>query len=168
LPIQAPAAQNNLALYMFRSTFANRVPGQPLFTQDLNCHCFDPSNTFVLNPLAWSDPAKGQFGTSAAFYSDYRLQRRPNETMSLGRIFPIKEKASLNIRIEFTNVFNRAETPNPTSTNALAQQTRAVASDPNSRGTAGFGWINTLGVAATTSSGTPTSRQGAIVARFVF
>ena len=27
-------------------TFYNRVPGQPLFTQDLNCHCFDPNTNF--------------------------------------------------------------------------------------------------------------------------
>src|SRR5579871_2359503 len=43
LPIRVPAANNALASYLFRGTYANRVPGQPLFLQDLNCHCFDPT-----------------------------------------------------------------------------------------------------------------------------
>ena len=51
----------------------NRVPGQPLFTENLNCHCFDPSKTFVLNPAAWVNPPAGQYGTAAAYYSDYRF-----------------------------------------------------------------------------------------------
>lgn len=55
--------------------FANRVQGQPLFLQDLNCHCFDPTRTFALNPAAWADPAPGQFGASAPFYN--RLSLRP-------------------------------------------------------------------------------------------
>jgi hypothetical protein len=43
----------------------NRVPGVPLFTQNLNCHCFDPNSTSVLNPAAWSNPATAQFGSAA-------------------------------------------------------------------------------------------------------
>ena len=42
-------------------SYANRVPGVPLFTHDLNCHCFDPNKTFVLNPAAWTRRA-GQWG----------------------------------------------------------------------------------------------------------
>ncbi len=169
LPLLAPTAQNNLNTLLLRNvtgalSYANRVAGQPLFTQDLNWHCFDPAKTFVLNPAAWSDPPRGQFGTSAAYYSDYRQERRPNETMSLGRIFRITERANVNIRIEFSNVFNRAQIPNPTSTNALATQTKNAAGVP----TAGFGFINTAAVAATTTTGTPSSRQGTVVARFTF
>ena len=40
-------------------TVMNRVPGEPLFTQDLNCHCFDPNTSFVLNPKAWVNPPAG-------------------------------------------------------------------------------------------------------------
>src|ERR1019366_6890490 len=165
LPILSPLANNNLNQLLLRnsSTFANRVPGVPLFTQDLNCHCFDPTHTFVLNPAAWTDPLAGQFGTSAPYYSDYRFQRRPNENLGLGRIFRVKERAQLNIRIEFTNIFNRAEAPNPTSTNALALPTRNPATGAT---TAGFGFINAASGAAATPVGTATSRQGTIVARF--
>jgi hypothetical protein len=163
MPIQAPAAQNNLDLQLFRSTFANRVPGVPLFTQDLNCHCFDPNKEFVLNPAAWTQPAAGQWGTSAAFYSDYRYQRRPNENMALGRMFRFSEKMSLNLRIEFNNIFNRAQMPNPTVTNSSATQTRTAAGVP----TGGFGFINAASVGPVIGQ-IPTSRQGSVVARFVF
>jgi hypothetical protein len=156
LPIQAPLSTNNLATTLFQSTFYNSVPGVPLFTHDLNCHCFDPNTTFVLNPAAWANPPAGQFGTAAAYYDDYRFQRRPQESLGFGRQFRITEKVSLNVRAEFTNILNRTEVNNPTSTNALATQTTR-----NGQATAGFGWINTGSVFAQ-------PRQGTIVARFRF
>jgi hypothetical protein len=156
LPILAPAATNALSTVLFQGTYAMRVPGVPLFLQDENCHCFDPNATFLLNPAAWSQPAAGQFGTGSVFYSDYRYQRHPNESMNLARIFRIKENVNLQIRMEFQNVFNRTVLPNPTATNAAAPQTRNTAG----KATSGFGWINT------TSPGLP--RQGTLVARFTF
>ena len=164
LPIESPFAQNSLNTLLLRNvtspatgTFADRVPGVPLFTQDPNCHCFDPNKTFALNPAAWTQPPAGQFGTAAAYYNDYRYQRRPVENLSLGRIFRIKERTSLNIRMEFTNIFNRTEVNNPTATNSQATQTTNAAGQT----TAGFGYINT----GTTFS---PPRQGVIVARFQF
>jgi hypothetical protein len=159
----APPAANSaptISTLDFQSTVQNRVPGVPLFTQNLNCHCFDPSTTFVLNPAAWTNPAPGQFG-AATYYNDYRAQRRPVENLAIGRRFPIKERASLSLRVEFTNVFNRTEVNDPSSTNPQQAQTRAN-SNPNSQTTAGFGFISTLG----TTFGAP--RQGQIVARFQF
>jgi hypothetical protein len=165
LPILAPAAQNNLNSLLLRNTggslsYANRVPEQPLFTQDLNCQCYDPNKEFVLNPNAWSEPAPGQFGTGAAYYSDYRAARIPQENLAFGRTFKIGEGgANFNVRAEFTNIFNRTIIPVPTSTNARATQTRDAAGVPS----AGFGRINTA-----SAPGTPTSRQGMIVGRFTF
>ncbi len=156
LPIASPTSTNSLATYLYQSTLFNRVPGVPLFTEDLNCHCFDPNKNFVLNPAAWSNPAAGQWGTAAAYYSDYRYQRRPVENLSVGRVFRIKERASLQIRAEFTNAFNRTEPNNPTATNALATQTTNSAGQT----TAGFGYISTA------TAGTP--RQGQLIARFQF
>ena len=106
-PFPVPAATTNLSALVFQTARVDRVPGVPLFTHDLNCHCFDPSKTFVLNPAAWVNPPNGQFGTANAHYSDYREQRRPVENMSIGRNIRIKERANLLIRAEFTNVFNR-------------------------------------------------------------
>jgi hypothetical protein len=156
-PIPSPTSTNNLATYLFQSTFFNRVPGVPLFTQDLNCHCFDPNKTFVLNPAAWANPAPGQWGTSAAYYSDFRYQRHPVENLSLGRVFRIKERANLQIRAEFTNAFNRTQPNNPTVTNPLATQTRNAAGQT----TAGFGYINVGTVFSA-------PRQGQLIARFQF
>jgi hypothetical protein len=164
LPIESPLATNGLIGLLFRAegptgggTFMNRVAGAPLFTQNLNCHCFDPNKTFVLNPAAWANPPAGQWGTAAAYYSNYRYERRPVENLSLGRVFRIKERANLQIRAEFTNVFNRTEVNNPTATNALATQTQTTAGQT----TAGFGFINN----GTTFSA---PRQGTLVARFQF
>jgi hypothetical protein len=77
--------------------------------------------------------------------------------MSLARNFRIHEGMSLQLRAEFTNIFNRAQPNNPVSTNALATQTRNSAGQT----TAGFGYIN---VGTTFSA----PRQGQLVARFQF
>ncbi len=157
LPILAPLAQNNLSTLLFRGTFANRVPGQPLFIKDPNCHCIDPNKDFILNPAAWSDPAAGQFGSAAAYYNDYRYQRRPAESASLGRLFRMRENMSLEIRAEFFNILHRTEFNNPDSTNALAPQVRNAAGVP----TSGFGRVNPASVFST-------PRSGQLVARFQF
>jgi hypothetical protein len=159
LPIQSPAATTMTSATgpYFQGTFMNRVPGQEPLAKDLNCHCFDPSTTFVLNPSAWVNPPAGQFGTSAPYYNDYRYQRRPTENMNLGRTFRIRERMSLNVRGEFSNIFNRTEVVNPTATNALLTQQRNAAGQT----TGGFGYINTLNTFSL-------PRQGTIVARFTF
>ena len=139
------------------------MPGVPLFTHDLNCGCFDPNTTFVVNPKAWTDPAPGQFGTAAPYYGDYRARRRQQESVDFRRLFRITERTSLSLRAEFTNIFNPTVLPFGTglsSTDALQPPTRVNNSDPNSPTTGGFGWLNI------TAAGT--SRQGQIVARFRF
>jgi hypothetical protein len=143
-PIKVPLSTNQLSSQLLRNsaTTMNRVPGQPLFTQDLNCHCFDPNTTFVLNPKAWADPGAGNFGSSAAYYNDYRQARHPTENMSLARNFHFgrDQRVSLQIRAEFTNIFNRAFIGAPTSTNAGATQ---VANSTTGQTSSGFGYINT-------------------------
>lgn len=156
-PILAPGAQNNLSTILFQGTYANRVPGQPLFLKDLNGGNIDPHADFVLNPAAWAQPAPGQWGVSAPYYNDYRYQRRPNESMNFARNFRIGERVNFQARIEFTNIFNRAQPANPTATNALATQTRNAAGQP----TAGFGWVN-----PTVTGQNP--RQGQLVLRVTF
>jgi len=160
VPLLVPQATTSLATYYFQNTVMNRVAGEPLFTQDLNCHCFDPNTTFVLNPKAWVNPPAGLYGVSAAYYNDYRERRKPAESMSIARTFRIRERMNFQIRGEFTNIFNRTVLNSPTSTNALATQTRRVATDPNSATTAGFGYIN--------NANTTGQRQGQLVGRFTF
>ena len=166
-PIEVPLANNNLSNAIFQTTFANRVPGQPLYTVNLNCHCYDPNATFVLNPNAWANPPAGQFGASAAYYSNYRTQRHPVENMNLGRTWRIKERASFNMRIEFTDIFNRAFWNNPSNSNFQATQTRL----PNGNTASGFGYINTQ--TTTTGANIPVvlniqPRNGVLIGRFTF
>jgi hypothetical protein len=156
-PIQAPTANNNLNSVYFTGTFANRVAGQPLFLQDLNCGCIDPNKQFVLNPKAWTDPAPGQFTTSNAYYNDYRYARRPDEEFSFGRLFRIRESMSIQIRAEFFNVFNRTYLNNPDNGNSGATQ----AFNANGSVSSGFGRINSGSVFNS-------PRSGQLVARFQF
>ena len=153
LPIGVPGSQSNLNALVFQSTRMNRVPGEPLFLKDLNCHCIDPNKDFVLNPKAWADVPQGQWGSSAPYYNDYRQARVPSEQLSFGRIFRMKESYRLQLRAEFFNVFNRIVMPTPSSGNPLQTPTRNSAGVP----TAGFGRID-----ASTVSG---QRNGQIVAR---
>lgn len=158
VPIRVPQAQSNINSLLFRGgTNANRVPGEPLFLKDLNCHCFDPNKELVLNPRAWSNSAPGEWGTAASYYTDYRTARRPDEQLSLGRSFRIREKMAFSVRAEFFNVFNRTFLNNPDSTNA--QATPVFSS--SGMVTSGFGRVNT-----NTTFLPP--RSGQIVARFQF
>ena len=116
--IAVPTAQSNLNAYRYRNTTANRVEGQSLFLQDLNCHCIDPSKKLVFNPAAWVDPVAGQYGSTAPYLNDYRLQRRPKESASLAKTLTVKEHYRIDFRAEFFNIFNRTVMPNPTGTNA--------------------------------------------------
>jgi hypothetical protein len=156
LPIQSPTSTSNLATYTFQTTLMDRVPNVPLFTENLNCGCYNPNTTFVLNPAAWVNPPAGQYGTASAYYNDYRYQRRPAENLSLARNFRIRERYNLQIRAEFTNVFNRTEVSNPTATTATATQTAV-----NGQTTGGFGYINN-------GSTFSAPRSGQLVARFQF
>ena len=149
LPIQVPTANNALSSVLEQGTFVNRVPGQPLFLKDPNCHCIDPNADFVLNPAAWAQPAAGQFGTAAAYYNDYRWARRPDEQVSVGRIFRLREKMSFQVRAEFFNIFNRTFLNTPTSGNSQAIQVRNSAGVP----TSGFGFISSGSVAAANRTG---------------
>ena len=157
MPIASPTSSNTISNWYFQNTLENRVPGVPLFTKDLNCHCINPYNDFVLNPAAWANPAPGTWGTAAPYYSDYRYERRPNEQMNIARRFHIRERMSLEVRAEFFNIFNRTYLANPTVTGPQSTQVRSAAGVTVS----GFGYIN------------PTSlytqpRNGQLVARFQF
>jgi hypothetical protein len=147
-----------------------RVPGQPLYLKDLNCRCFDPNTTFVLNPAAWTNPAPGQFG-GATYYSDFRGERRPVENFAFGRQFQFRERFRLNVRAELSNIFNRTYLNNPTLSGiGISPQATGVcklpsggngACSPGLQIVSGFGSINTSTVLAP-------PRTGQLVAQFVF
>jgi hypothetical protein len=169
-PTLVPAATTLLNTYTFETaSFLNRVPGQPLFLQDLNCHCFDPTKTLVLNAAAWTNPAPGTWGASPAYYSDYRNQRHPVENFNFGRTFKIRESMSLSIRAEFVNIFNRTVFPAPSASTPLTPATCFASGTSGPTGpcasgatiASGFGFIQTAGI-------TGGVRTGQLVARFRF
>jgi hypothetical protein len=165
----APVA-NNPAVWGGAVTYQNLVPGQPLFSQDPNCHCFDPTKQLVLNPAAWTDAGPGQFGTAAAYYEGYRWQRQPLESMSFGRVFPLAKEGRVNlqVRFEFQNIFNRQALGTPSTTNpqGLTLRTNPFPNGQVGALSSGFGFVNTVGGAPFGSPENP--RTGQFVARFSF
>jgi hypothetical protein len=119
----------------------------------------------VLNKGAWTDAPFGQFSYSAPYYNDYRWQRQPSESLSLGRDFHLarENKVKLNVRAEFQNVFNRLYLQSPTATNPAA--TTAVSNAGLVTG--GFGFVNYIN-GGTAASGGARPRTGQIVARLIF
>jgi hypothetical protein len=184
-PIQVPTTAGNLTNLMQslgRGTRAERVPGVPLFLQDLNCHCFDPAQAQVLNPAAWRDPGStydstgkqtsynGTFSPSAAYYNDYRYRRIPRETLAFGRIFRVTERVNFQVRMEFTNPFNRSQIPNPVagtgalgSGNYLTKISTKLADNGLNVNNSGFGAIATLPGNAVAGE-----RTGLLVGRLTF
>jgi hypothetical protein len=85
------------------------------------------------------NPPAGQFGNSPAYFNDYRYQRRPNESLSLERNFQLTEQGlQLEVRVQFSNIFNRAPMADPVSSNAAQTQVR----DKDGETSSGFGYIN--------------------------
>jgi hypothetical protein len=165
---------NNPATWGGATGFQNLVPGQPLFLQNPNCGCFDPTKTLVLNPAAWTDSGPGQFGTAPAYLNNYRWQRQPAESASFGRIFPLskEDRVNLQIRMEFTsNLFNRTfygtpggfgGGPSVTNPSAPVLYTNAFMNGQPGALSSGFGFVSTVNGAGTSP------RQAQLVARFTF
>ena len=75
-----------------------RVPGVPLYTKgpELRLHRSDAGDGPQSRGLG-GPGRRASFGTAAAYYSDFRGQRRPAESMSLGKTFPIRERMRISI-----------------------------------------------------------------------
>ena len=146
---------------------------------DINCHCFDPNKTVVLNPNAWQTIPDAQWTSDTSTYAFFRGQRKPAESMNFQRNFRIKERYTFQVRIEFQNVFNRIQLPNPTG---LAVNGGAGAVSPlnptyqcssagpcnltqvSGRYISGLGTFGNLGNGG--QLGTP--RSGQLIGRFTF
>ncbi|HLI82364.1 MAG TPA: TonB-dependent receptor [Bryobacteraceae bacterium] len=177
-PLAPPAATNTNYI---GGSEDFRVPGVPLYTKNLNCHCINPYNDVVLNPAAWQVPLNGTFGpATGTYYGDFRTARYPSENFNFGRNFRFgpEGRFNLQLRAEFVNIFNRVELGAPITTNPTAAVTR------NQFGqlSGGFGVINETvasfqtapSVTSNPLTGASTGqlyqnpRTGTIVARFTF
>jgi len=136
---------------------------------DINCHCFDPTTTQVLNPAAFANVPDGQFAANQSSIRSFRGFRYPGENANFSRNFRIKERYVLQIRAEFTNIFNRVQYPfplglsSPINLGNFATAPTKFTSGPN-KGlySGGFGTI----VPETTGAVNP--RAGTLVARITF
>ena len=164
--LAAPGSNNGIGTYLPGSSSREfRVAGQPLYIKDLNGK-FDPTTQTVLNPAAWSDQAQGVFGSGTVYYSDFRGQRRPVESINLGKKFPIREKMSLSIRMEVFNPLNRNEV---LSDPATGSPTLAPTRSPAGLLTGGFGYVNYTAITSNSVGGSfPSPRTAQLVARFEF
>src|SRR5215471_16596501 len=160
---------NNPAVWGGGQTYWNRAPEVNPLLFDPNCHCFDPTTQLVLNPAAWTDAPAGTFGTSAPYYNNYRWQRQPTESLSLGRTFGLakENRIKLDVRAEFFNVFNRLFLANPTPISSVTQSPGPNAAAPTTRNaagqlTGGYGFVNTF------NGNGSQPRTGQIVTRISF
>jgi hypothetical protein len=128
---------------------------------DVNCHCFDPTKTVVLNPAAWTNVPNGQFAANQSSIRSFRGIRAPGENANFSRNFRIKERASLNIRVEFTNIFNRMQLPAITLGNFASAPVKFTSGPNAGLYSSGFGTLNP-------TAGTTGQRTGLLVARFQF
>ena len=162
----APTSNNALGTYLpGQSSRMFRVAGQPLYLKNPNCGCFDPTKETILNPAAWSDQAPGVWGTGAVYYNDFRGQRRPSESMSIGKMFPIHERVRISFRAEFFNIFNRNESLPAPSTSAPG----TAPTSSNGLLTGGFGFVNYTAITTNNQNNTfPTPRTGQLVLRVQF
>ncbi len=134
---------------------------------DINCHCFDPATTVVLNPAAWGVVPDAQFAAQTAIIQDFRGPRHPTENMNFARNFTIKEKYTLQIRMEFLNVFNRVQLPSPSTGFSPTNIATSYTTAPNGNFTNGFGTFGNSTIAGYLgSAGGP--RTGQLVGRFTF
>ena len=168
---------DNPAVWGGANTFWNPVAGAPRLLVDPNCKCFDPTRQLVLNPAAWTDAPAGTYGVSAPYYNDFRWQRQPSESLSVGRLFRLhaERNITLQVRADFFNVFNRTFLSMPavggfgnTNPASFTNCQGVLGNCPTTGGaaaaplTGGYGWINTINGAGTTP------RTGQFVARFSF
>lgn len=167
--IGTPGSSNNMNNWYGQNTVENRVPGQPLFIKNPNCHCIDPTKDFILNPGAWTNPVPGQWGTASPYYDDFRNARRPSESMNIGRTFRFREKMSLNVRAEFFNVFNRLEINNPSSSSPQGVRKCTNGSIAAGSNVCSAGGESPSGYGAISYTGLSSQpRNGQLVARFNF
>jgi hypothetical protein len=137
---------------------------------DINCHCFDPEKTVVLNPNAWQTIPDATWTADTATYSFFRGVRTPRESANLARNFKFKERYNLQIRMEFSNVFNRSYLPAPMLAFSPVNASSTLQTSSDGRYIAGFGTFGNLrnsGALAGPGLGSG-QRAGQLIARFTF
>lgn len=140
---------------------------------DINCKCFDPNKQPVLNPNAWANIPDGTWGDQTQQIPFFRQSRRPTESANVARNFRMgpEGRYTLQIRVEFQNIFNRLFLPAPNlgGAGSVTTPVQRVNNDPNGSILSGFGTFGNLNNAgAYNVAGQPSQRSGQFIARFSF
>ncbi len=165
---------------------SGKVHPEPI---DVNCRCFDPTRPLmieqtdpttgqlngvfkpgtVLNPAAWTNVPAASWSNNYTTDRAFRGIRLPTENLNFGRTFRIKERVSLQLRVEFANAFNRVQLPQPTSTSNQATTLTTQTTPGIYQGaiTGGFGAFGG-GFTPLPQTGTSGYRTGLFVGRLTF
>ena len=144
-PARSATSPSRRARYQIRT-------GQPLYLQDLNCHCFDPNTHVRPEPGGMDQPSARTIRRPDLLQRFPRRTPAVPRTSAFGRQFRMRESLSLNVRAEFTNILNRTYFNNPTITGTgISPQTAPTCKLPTGGNGActpaqivsGFGAINT-------------------------
>lgn len=129
---------------------------------DINCHCFDPEKTLVLNPTVWDNIPAATWGAQTQALTMMRGIRIPNESANVSRSFRFGKdgKMALQVRVEFQNVLNRLRLPQPST---VGDWRTAPNKQPDGTYNGGFGSFGNLN-----SSIFGAQRSGLFVGRFSF
>ena len=81
---------------------------------DINCHCFDPTKTAGVEPGGvYERPQRAVRAQMKPRFAPSGACATLSENANFSRTFRIKERYTLQIRAEFTNIFNRVQYPFP-------------------------------------------------------
>jgi hypothetical protein len=118
---------------------------------DINCDCFDPEKTLVLDPTVWESIPDGQWATQTQILPQFRGVRRPTEAGNISRNFKFGKdgRFTLQVRAEFQNMFNRLLLPQSPGTCFfgvcdLGNFNNTPVPTADGRYTAGFGTFGNL------------------------
>jgi hypothetical protein len=104
---------NNINSFAFTGGLRPNLTGQPIMASPASGK-FDPNRDFFLNRAAFSQPAALTFG-NAPMYLRERPQAYKTESFGLFKDTKFAERASLQLRVEISNPFNRVVFGNPST-----------------------------------------------------
>ncbi|MEI9814865.1 MAG: TonB-dependent receptor [Acidobacteriota bacterium] len=134
---------------------------------DINCHCFDPTKTVVLNPNVWTNVPDGQWAANMSSIRSFRGFRAPTENANFSRNFRFGRdgRYNLNLRIEFANIFNRMQYSSLTTPITLGNFKTA----PTKFQSGNFTGLYSGGYGTVVpTAGTSGQRSGTLIGRFTF
>jgi hypothetical protein len=109
VPVQIVGGTSLPGLLGGWGSYAKQVPGVPRRTPGVSCGNYDPNNPSLnhyINPAAFTNTAPFTLGDISTI-DDLRQCGYKGESVSVQKVFPIRERLHLLVSGDFNNVFNR-------------------------------------------------------------